>query len=76
MPLIFTANTNNNNDASLLNNTTGRNPQRPLVQSQSFTTHQGPLVKRQPGHLVRSASTVNELYGSGIYLNGSKPIQV
>lgn len=98
MPLIYASNaaTTTNNDSNITSHLSNNNiitspaatriPQRPLVQSHSFTTYgkspPTPLVKRQPVHLVRSASTVNELYGGGggggIYSlnNGSKPIQV
>lgn len=90
MPLIF-SNTNadpiqNNHNGSVAGGIitsspiTTRMTQRPLVQSHSFTTSikspTTPLPKRQlSGHLVRSASTINDIY-SGSYANGSSPIQV
>lgn len=90
MPLIFSAanadSVQNNHNGSVAgaiitsSPITSRMPPRPLVQSHSFTTSvkspTTPLSQRQlSGHLVRSASTLNDIYG-GSFANGSNPIQV
>lgn len=90
MPLIFSAansdpiqnNPNGSNAGGIITSSpiTTRIHPRPLVQSHSFTTSvkspSTPLSQRQlGGHLVRSASTINDIY-SGSFANASNPIQV
>lgn len=66
IPIIFSA-----EDSPPMSNT------RPLVQSQSFTSNSQPpitpVTKRPPGNLIRSTSTVNDIYGS---TSGAIPNQV
>jgi hypothetical protein len=93
MPIIFSAATADQPPPHFNNNGGGgsNRPQRTLVQSHSFTTYVQPMnpslagPKRQSGHLVRSTSVINDIYGSTLVnptastsniINGSKPIQV
>lgn len=66
MPLIFSA-----EDSPPLSSA------RPLVQSQSFTSNAQPpitaVTKRSLGNVIRSSSTVNDIYGS---TGGTMPNQV
>lgn len=85
MPLIFAATTTDespvsNNSGILAISSAARPAGKPLVQSQSFTSHvKSPVTpgkKRASGHLVRSASAANDIYGSTNVSYGTTPIQV
>ncbi|KAG2229546.1 hypothetical protein INT48_007318 [Thamnidium elegans] len=90
MPLIFATTTTNNNNSNIdeppMSNNSGilasssaRPVGKPLVQSQSFTSHikspVAPGTKRASGHLVRSASAANDIYGNAGVSYGTIPIQ-
>lgn len=81
MPLIFSNDEyspQKNNNVQVGVST--RPPINPLVQSQSFTSHVKssviPVNKRASGHLVRSVSVANDIYGNTNVNYGSMPIQV
>jgi hypothetical protein len=93
MPIIFSAATADQQPPHYNNNGSGGSsrPQRPLVQSHSFTTYVKPMnpsltgPKRQSGHLVRSTSVVNDMYrnasinptaSTSNIIAGFQPIQV
>ncbi|GAA5797683.1 hypothetical protein HPULCUR_003075 [Helicostylum pulchrum] len=84
MPLIFAATTDespmSNNSGILATSSSPERPAgKPLVQSQSFTSHvkspAAPGIKRNSGHLVRSASAADDIYGSTSVSYGTMPAQ-
>lgn len=93
MPIIFSSPTADHQSSHFNNNGSGgiHQPQRSLVQSHSFSTYVKPpdspsaSPKHQSGHLTRSKSIANDIYGKSSIkpitstsniITGSNPIQV